>query len=278
MIFSHVDDFDDAYDNAARTPDVARFPQAWVTPAATFRADLARGGRLEADLAYDEGPRCTLDLFLPEAPAQGLVVFVHGGYWHSLDKSYWSHFAAGPLARGFAVAMPSYPLCPDATIARITRAVGAAIAVAAERVAGPIGLAGHSAGGHLVARMITTTSPLPAQVRERVAMTVSIAGVHDLRPLLATRLNATFRLDEAEACAESPVLLRPLPGARLVAWVGGADRAEFLRQNDLLANVWTGLGARTSAVREPDRHHFDVIDALTSPDHPITRLLTGADG
>jgi arylformamidase len=35
--------------------------------------------------------------------------------------------------------------------------------------------------------------------------------------------------------------------------VGGAERSEFLRQNALLANIWTGLGAETSSAEEPDR-------------------------
>jgi hypothetical protein len=79
----------------------------------------------------------------------------------------------------------------------------------------------------------------------------------------------------AEALGESPALLEPREGIRLTCWVGGAERAEFLRQNALLANIWTGLGARTAAVAEPDRHHFNVIDGLADPDHPLSRTLLG---
>jgi arylformamidase len=88
-------------------------------------------------------------------------------------------------------------------------------------------------------------------------------------------LNGTLHIDESEALAESPALLRPVDGARITCWVGGGERAEFLRQNALLANIWTGLGATTSAVVEPDRHHFNVIDGLADPDHPLTRTLLG---
>ena len=56
-------------------------------------------------------------------------------------------------------------------------------------------------------------------------------------------LNADLKLDEAEAFAESPALLRPIDGVRLTCWVGAGERAEFVRQNALLANIWTGLGA-----------------------------------
>ena len=83
-------------------------------------------------------------------------------------------------------------------------------------------------------------------------------------------------LDAAEAASESPVLLAPAPGARLTCWVGAGERAEFLRQNALLANVWTGLGAATAIYQEPDRHHFNVLDGLAEPAHPLTRTLLAA--
>ena len=276
MIYHTIADWNDAYANGANIPGGERWPALWVEPAKAFREGLAAGGRAQLDLAYGPKPRNRFDLFLPESKPKGLVVYVHGGYWVRLDKSFWSHLAAGALAHGHAVAMPSYTLCPDIRIAGITREVGAAIEAAAGMVAGPIRLTGHSAGGHLVSRMITVTSPLPEAVRARIVNTVSISGVHDLRPLMNIDTNAELKLDETEATAESPALLRPLPGARLACWVGGNERAEFVRQNALLANVWTGLGATTLAVAEPDRHHFTVIDGLADPDHALTRtLLTG---
>lgn len=134
-------------------------------------------------------------------------------------------------------------------------------------------LTGHSAGGHLVSRMASDTSPLAPQLRARLRHVLSISGVHDLRPLMNTHMNETLRIDEAEALRESPALLRPMDGARITCWVGGGERAEFLRQNALLANIWTGLGATTGAVVEPDRHHFNVVDGLADPDHPLTRTL-----
>ena len=79
-------------------------------------------------------------------------------------------------------------------------------------------------------------------------------------------LNADLKLDEAEAAAESPALLRPIEGVRLTCWVGAGERGEFIRQNALLANIWTGLGALTRVVEEADRHHFSIIDGLTDPD------------
>jgi arylformamidase len=271
MILHRIADWDDAYANWPNIPGGERWPDAWVAPAMGFRESRAQ--KMRADLRYGPGPRNLIDLYLPDGAARGLVVFVHGGYWMRLEKSFWSHLAAGPLAKGYAVAMPSYTLCPDIRIAGITREVGEAIAFAAGEIGGPIHLTGHSAGGHLVTRMVCADSPLPQAVRARIGNVVSISGVHDLRPLMRIANNEILKIDEAEAIAESPALLRPVDGVRLTCWVGGGERSEFIRQNALLANVWKGLGAATACVEEPDRHHFNVIDGLADPDHPLTRAL-----
>lgn len=275
MFGYRIEDWSDAYTNGAHIAGGDRWPAAWVEPAHAFRLALSAAGRAKLDLAYGDGERQRFDLFLPEGTPKGLVVFVHGGYWMAFNKNTWSQFAAGSVSRGYAVAIPSYTLCPENRIADITAEIGMAIAAAAAEIDGPILLTGHSAGGHLVSRMVCGTSPLPPAVRHRIRHVVSISGVHDLRPLMRTAMNTTLAIDEAEAQAESPALLRPMADARITCWVGGAERAEFRRQNALLANIWTGLGATTASVEEPDRHHFDIIDGLADPEHPLTRTLVG---
>ena len=110
-------------------------------------------------------------------------------------------------------------------------------------------------------------------MQRRIRNVVSISGLHDLRPLMKTAMNKTLRIDEAEALTESPALLRPMENARITCWVGGGERGEFLRQSALLANIWTGLGATTAMIAEPDRHHFSIIDGLADANHALTRTL-----
>ncbi|RFC63447.1 alpha/beta hydrolase [Fulvimarina endophytica] len=266
-------EWDDLYDNRAAIPQSDRWPERWAKPAADFRDEAGSSARLA--LPYGPGTRNRFDLFLPEESPQGLVVFVHGGFWTGLDRSYWSHLARGPLAHGHAVAIPEYTLCSEIRIAGITAEIGRAIETAAAMVGGPIRLAGHSAGGHLVSRMVSHTSPLGRETRGRIAGVVSISGLHDLRPLRRTARQEHLRIDEAEALAESPALLEPLPGTRITAWVGARETSEFVRQSRLLANIWRGLGAATECVEEPDKHHFDVIDDLERPESPIVERLIG---
>ena len=266
-----ISDWDDAYANAAHIPGAEAILQAWPRDSEAFRARAA--GRL--DLAYGDHPREALDLFAPAGAPAGLVVYFHGGYWKAFDKTASSWLAAGPTARGWAAAIPSYPLCPEARIGEIARSAARAVARAAAEVPGPIVLAGHSAGGHLAARLLCADGLLDAALRARVARAVGIGGLYDLRPLLRTTMNAVLRLDRAEARAESPALLEPAEGVELMVWVGAEERPEFLRQSALMATVWRGLGARTALVEARGRHHFDVIAPLAEPDSALTDALLG---
>jgi len=171
--------------------------------------------------------------------------------------------------------MPGYVLCPQISISAIAREIAAAIVAMGRELGGPIRLAGHSAGDHLAIRMLCEDAPLPQSVAGRVLSVLSISGLHDLRPLIRTEMNADLRLDRAEARAESPALLTPRRGVPVTCWVGAGERPEFIRQNALLANVWTGCGVETRAAVKPGRHHFSIIEGLTDPDSGLTRALLG---
>jgi arylformamidase len=261
-------DTDLAYQNGPFIAGADAYPPRWMAAAAAFRDDL--GARAQTGLAYGPGARQALDLFLPEGSPAGLVVFVHGGYWLRFGRESWSHLAAGPLARGWAVAMPSYTLAPDARIAAMTREIGQAVAHAAGLVPGPVVVTGHSAGGHLAARMACADAPLQADLAARVVRVVPISPLSDLAPLMDTKMNATLHLDAAQAAAESPALLARRPGCAVLVWVGGQERPAFLWQARLLSEAWDCPWMVAAG-----RHHFDVIDALADPDSDLTATLTG---
>lgn len=270
---NRLTDWDDAYCNGAYIARADDYPAAWAAAAQGFRGRMTALGRARLDIAYGPAPRQRLDFFMPGGEPLGLAVFVHGGYWLAFDKSSWSHLAQGPLAAGWAVALPSYTLAPDASVGGISDEIGAAIAHAAALVKGPIRLSGHSAGGHLVCRMACDGAPLAHAAQQRIVRVLSISGLHDLRPLKRTAMGPDLFRTPDEAAKESPALLEPVSGTRLTCWVGAGERPEFLRQSDLLANVWHGLGAETEVVREPGRHHFNVIDGLADPGSPLTRAF-----
>ncbi|WP_225029731.1 alpha/beta hydrolase [Xinfangfangia pollutisoli] len=252
-------DPDRAYANGDFIPDAAAHVQRWEAQSRAFRASQPNA---RLDQPYGPGPRQRYDLFLPEGPARGTLVFVHGGYWLAFGPQDWSHLAAGPLAQGWAVALPGYTLAPQARIAAMVAEIAQACRQLADALPGPLHVTGHSAGGHLAARMGCADLDLP------VTRIVPISPLAELGPLMATQMNATLGIDAAEAAAQSPARLALRPGCSAHVWVGAQERPDFLWQARTLAEEWA-----CPWTVAPERHHFDVIDALADPGSDLVRTL-----
>jgi acetyl esterase/lipase len=166
--------------------------------------------------------------------------------------------------------MPSYPLAPDVSIPEITESIKRAIEGAAQEVVGPIVLTGHSAGGHLVARMLCEDGLKP-EVAARVQHVVPISPLTDLRPLLQTSMNAQLQLTEISAQDESPMLRSKHYPAPVTVWAGAEERPAFLDQARWLAESWPDTTFQIDA----GRHHFDVIDGLEHAESPLMNTLLG---
>ena len=202
LAFPPPADPEDAYENRLHIPNADRHLANWPVDAAAFRDHHQNS---ERDLAYGTGARTSYDLFLPAGgidAAKGVVGVIHGGYWVALSKDDFSHLAVGLLDRGWAVAMIGYTLAPQARIASITQEIAAAVSRLGEVGTGPLRLAGHSAGGHLVTRMMCRDVTLGSAALDRLDRVVSISGLHDLRPLQRLAKNDLWQLDDAEAVQE----------------------------------------------------------------------------
>ena len=250
-------DYDLAYANGAFIAGAKDYPPRWQHKAAQFRDGL--GVRARLGLAYGPTDRHRFDLFLPEATPRGLMVYIHGGYWLAFGRESWSHLAAGALARGWAVAMPSYTLAPLARITQITAEIASAVIAASAQCPGPLVVTGHSAGGHLAARLACVDIALPG-----IRRVVPISPLSDLAPLMHTKMNEQLRLTDAEVARESPVTHARSPTCAAHIWVGGQERPSFLWQARLLSEHWA-----CPWTVAPGRHHFDVIDDLTDANSPL---------
>lgn len=246
-------DMDREYANGAFVPGSAALPDEWLRRAAGFRQAL--GARAQIDLAYGPAPRHRFDLFLPERTPRGLMVFLHGGYWLAFSKQSWSHLAAGALIRGWACAIPSYTLAPAAGIAGITQEAAAAIRAAQTLVPGPVVVTGHSAGGHLAARMACADIDLLRAIRA-----IPISPIADLGPLTQTAMQSDLRIAPEEAESESPARLARRAGCQVHVWVGALERPAFLWQARTLSEAWA-----CPWTPAPGHNHFTVIDDLADP-------------
>lgn len=271
--YPDADWHDAQYNNRARVADCSRILERWAAQSALARK---RPGAY-LDLRYGDGANETLDVFAPEAQrAAPVLVFVHGGWWRSLDKRDHS-FLAPPFARrGAVVVVPNYALCPAVSVEQIALQMVRALAWThsnAARFGGDparIVVAGHSAGGHLAAMMLCCdwravandgARRLPARL---VGSALAISGLFDLAPLRRTPyLQVDLRLTPAAVRRLSPARVAP-PAGRLYAVVGADESDEFLRQTALICGAW---GARAVPVCEgiPGADHFTALDALADP-------------
>lgn len=251
-------DYEAEYNNRARVPDSAAIIASWAAEAETYRA--VRPPRV---VAYGEGERHAFDFF--DAGGGPTMMYVHGGYWQAVHRSFHSHQAKGLNAHGISVAVPSYDLCPAVRIGDIVEQIRAAVHTLARMIDAPVIVSGHSAGGHLAACMLATEAHVPAAY--------AISGLFDLKPLVPTSLNKALGLDDAEADALSPLFWPAPEGKVLDAVVGGAESAEFHRQSRAIVDAWGGDGVETRYEELPGLNHFTVIAPLSDPDSAMTARL-----
>ena len=243
-------DLEKEYNNRARVPEHPAIIASWARESAAYRE--AKPPRV---IRYGDGERHTLDLF--EAGAGPSVMYIHGGYWQALDKSFHSHQAAGLNALGVSVAVPSYDLCPNVRLGDIVEQIRTACATLHRETNAPVIVSGHSAGGHLAACLLATEAHVPAAY--------SISGLFDLAPLIPTSINEKLGLNAEEAEALSPLHWPAPEGKTLDAVVGADESSEFLRQSAAIVVAWGEDGVETRYEEIAAANHFTIIAPLADP-------------
>jgi arylformamidase len=269
-------DYEAEYNNCARVPEHAEIFARWERDAEDYRTEAMKERRAELGLAYGSTQRQFIDLFMPSPGASApLALFIHGGYWRSLDPSMFSHAARGLNARGVTVAVAGYDLCPEVSIAEIIEQIRHACLFLWLRTQQRIMVYGHSAGGHLAGAMLATQwhTLYPKTPEDLVPAAYSISGLFDLTPLVHVTMAQDLGLDEAAARQVSP-LFWPAPKGRVFdALVGGLESSEFLRQSREIADTWGKGGAQTRYEAIAGKNHFTAIDALSDPQSAMVGRL-----
>ena len=260
------------YNARASIPEHPQIFARWAEQSAAVR-------RLRAcvtDLSYGETGGERLDLFPANREDAPLLVFIHGGYWRSLDKSDFSWVAPPFINHGVSVALLNYGLAPKTPMEEIVRQMLRAHAWLyrnGDRLGFDptrIFVCGHSAGGHLTAMMMAALWPeygadLPADL---VRGGLAVSGIYDLEPLRhAPFIQSDLKLTAARARLLSPVNLPPATDRPLYTAVGALESGEFRRQTALIGKAWPRSLARE--IRLPGFHHLKVIEELANPASPL---------
>ena len=274
-------DYEKEYDNRGRVKDHPEIFARWDKEAAEHRRHGEANGA-QFGISYGASPRQHYDYFPAKDDDKDtpLALFIHGGYWRSLEPAKFSMVARGPNARGVSVAVAGYDLCPNVPIMTIIEQMRAATLSLWRKHKKRVMIYGHSAGGHLAAAMLAHdfskfASDAPADL---VPAAYAISGVYDLSPLLHVSQNADLKLDEDSARRVS-VLHWAAPARRtLDAVVGGNESSEFLRQSRSIADAWAKRGIETRYEAVPGADHFTVIDPLRDPQSAMTARVVALAG
>jgi arylformamidase len=269
-------DYETEYNNRARVPEHPEIFARWAREAEDYRAEAMKERRAELGLSYGSSLRQFIDLFSARRAVKApLALFIHGGYWRSLDPSLFSHMARGLNAHDVTVAVVGYDLCPEVTIAEIIEQIRHACLFLWLRTGQRMMIYGHSAGGHLAATMLATEwqARYPKAPQDLVPAAYSISGLFDLTPLVGIPMAHDLRLDESEARSVSPLFWPAPKGRPFDAVVGALESSEFLRQSRTVADSWGKAGAQTRYEAIPGANHFTVIDALADPHSAMVSRL-----
>lgn len=258
------------YNNRAALPDFQSYIDRWAANSAGICRSMK--DQCERDVPYGDSMLETMDVYLPTSVPDAMMMFIHGGYWRSLDKSQHAFVARPFVERGIAVAVINYSLCPQVTMRQIVLQVmsaGAYLYRNANDFRVPkkrLFVAGHSAGGHLAAMSLICEWPsfskgLPRKIFQAG---LSISGLYDLRVLTSIpSINNDLRMTEDDAVALSPSLLSAPNGQKLNIAVGGQELGGFKDQHRLIAQSWeNSIGFDQPC---PLDNHFSILDSFADP-------------
>ena len=266
------------YSPSSCIDDIMVYIQQYIDQSKTAYQQLAT--RCHKDVKYGPEDRSHMDIFVPDGPGPFPVhVFIHGGYWQELSKTESSFAAPNFLDHDVIFIALDYTLAPEASLFEIVDQVRCGILWIlnnCENYAGNksnITLSGSSAGGHLVAEVLSMDWHAQGYDGCPIKGACEVSGIFDLRPLVDTTVNDLLHMTTEDATALSPHFHIPADGCPVVFSYGENETSEFKRQTKEYMAAWQKSGHDARYIAMPAFNHFDIILELNNKNSPLFQAV-----
>ena len=229
---------------------------------------------------YGPEDRSYMDIFVPDGNGPFPVhIFIHGGYWQELSKAESTFAAPNFTDHNIIFIALDYTLAPQASLFEIVDQIRRGVLWILKNITNHKGdknnitLSGSSAGGHLVAEVLSMDWAKHGHESCPIKGACEVSGIFDLQPLVHTYINEPLQMTQEDATALSPMFHIPLSACPVIFSYGGNETDEFKRQTQDYSKAWQEAGHLATYVDMPTFNHFDIILELNNKNSPLFRAI-----
>ena len=230
------------------------------------------------DLKYGKSNLQTMDVFFKKKGSKSPIhIFIHGGYWRGLDKSYHTHMAVPFVDKNITFFNINYDLCPKVKLSDIKSQIIKAILWINKNSKTfnadnrNIVISGHSAGAHLASLMLSVDwrkYGIDKSIFKGLAL---ISGIFNTEAVVKLKVNKEIGLSNYEAKLNNPLKLIPKVIVPLVISYGDKEPILWKKQSKDLISYLKKYDYICKEVICKNDNHFSLIDTLANINKKIVK-------
>jgi arylformamidase len=266
---------DRQYNNRLQVPDYLFYLQRWEL----LSRQTEKKYTATKDIPYGKLTGERLDIYSSSLPQSKTLIYIHGGYWQRLNKSDFQFIAEAFRPDNLTTVILTYPLAPAVSLDQIVLSCCKAIQWVHLNITKYSGdsnqmyVAGHSAGGHLTAMLMSVDWNLFNLPVKAIKGYCAISGLFNLTPIRLSDINEVLKMDKEMALRNSPVQLKPLTQAPLLLAVGADESDEFKDQSRELYASWKEKSISLEFLEIPGLNHYSILETMLEPNAPLHQAM-----
>ena len=234
----------------------------------------------QENIKYGNGKLQTLDIYGKKSSAlKPIHIFIHGGYWRALDKSYHTHMAIPFNKNNIIFSNINYDLCPTVSLQIICGQVIQAIIwiynnceiYGADK--NRITISGHSAGAHLVSYILSLNwekYSLPYNLFKGAAL---VSGIYDLEIVRKLSVNADIKLNAIDAKKLTTINTLPHYKMPIIISYGEDEPLGWKDQSKKYEGLLKKNNFKLESILCKKNNHFTLIDTLALEESHLCKKI-----